>query len=131
MTIKLILASALSLTLVSYTINTKKIKSPITANAIQATGKEIFLLNCASCHHATRDLTGPTIYDVRKRWKSKTLLYKYVRNAAEVQKTDPYAKALFNKWNKTVMTPFPKLTNAEIDLIFDYVDGEAKKKGLL
>ena len=101
------------------------------SNSFQTTGKEIFLANCTSCHHATRDLLGPTIYGVRSRWKDKNLLYKYVRNAQEVAKKDPYAKALFKKWNGTVMTAFPKLTNAEIESIFDYVDAEAKKKGLM
>lgn len=76
-------------------------------------------------------MVGPTMYGVRNRWKDKDLLFKYVRNAQEVAKKDPYAKALFKKWNGAVMTPFPKLTNAEITSILDYVDAEAKKKGLL
>jgi hypothetical protein len=29
------------------------------------------------------------------------------------------------------MTPFPKLKDADIEAIFNYVDGEAKKKGLM
>ena len=29
------------------------------------------------------------------------------------------------------MTPFPLLSNAQIDAVFDYIDGEAKKKGLM
>lgn len=100
-------------------------------NRLQADGKQLFMTNCVTCHHPTRDLTGPSIYGVRNRWKNKKLLYDYVKNSTAVIKKDPYAKQLFEKWNKTVMTPFPKLTNAEIDAIFDYVDGEAKKKGLL
>lgn len=100
-------------------------------NRLQTDGKQLFMSNCVTCHHPTRDLTGPSIYGVRNRWKNKKLLYEYVKNSTVVIKKDAYAKRLFEKWNKTVMTPFPKLTNAEIDAIFDYVDGEAKKKGLL
>lgn len=100
-------------------------------NRLQTDGKQLFMSNCVTCHHPTRDLTGPSIYGVRNRWKNKKLLYEYVKNSTAVIKKDAYAKQLFEKWNKTVMTPFPKLTNAEIDAIFDYVDGEAKKKGLL
>ena len=94
-------------------------------------GKEIYLNKCASCHHPTRDLTGPHFYNVRARWKDKNLLYKFVRNSKPIIKKDAYAKKLFEKWYKSVMTPFPLLSNAQIDAVFDYIDGEAKKKGLM
>ena len=94
-------------------------------------GREIYLNKCASCHHPTRDLTGPHFYNVRARWKDKNLLFKFVRNSKPIIKKDAYAKKLFEKWNKSVMTPFPLLSNAQIDAVFDYIDGEAKKKGLM
>ncbi len=97
----------------------------------QTDAKQLFILNCGTCHHPTRDLTGPSIYNVRIRWKNKKLLYQYVRNSQTVIKKDPYAKALFLKWNKVIMTPIPKITDGEIDKILDFVDGEAKKKGLM
>jgi mono/diheme cytochrome c family protein len=114
------------------TENKKRISAEtIAIKALQLDGKQLFLLQCASCHHATRDLIGPSIYAVRSRWPNKNLLYQYIRNSSEVIKKDPYAKNLFIKWNKTVMTPFPKITNAEIELILNYVDSEAKRKGLM
>lgn len=108
---------------------TKPLSSEI--SVIQADGKQLFMANCGTCHHPTRNLTGPTFYGVRNRWKNKKLLYAYVRNSTEVIKKDAYAKELFEKWNKVVMTPFPNLKDAEIDAIFNYVDEEATKKGLL
>lgn len=102
-----------------------------TENNVQIDGKQLFMGNCGACHHPTRDLTGPHFYGVKARWKNKKLLYDYVRNSTAVIKKDGYAKQLFEKWNKTVMTSFPKLKDAEIEAIFTYVDGEAKKKGLL
>jgi mono/diheme cytochrome c family protein len=93
-------------------------------------GKQLFMSNCASCHHVTRDLTGPAMYGVRSRWKDQKLLREFVRNSTAVIKKDKYAKELYEKWNKTQMNLFPKLTDAEIDSIFDYVDAEAKKKGI-
>ncbi len=101
------------------------------ANFIQADGKQLFMGNCGACHHPTKDLTGPHFYGVKARWKNKKLLYDYVRNSTAVIKKDAYAKQVFEKWNKTIMTSFPKLTNLEIDAIFNYVDDAAKKKGLL
>jgi cytochrome c551/c552 len=114
------------------TENKKRILAEtISSEAFQPDGKQLFLLQCASCHHATRDLIGPSIYAVKSRWTNKNLLYQYIRNSSEVIKKDAYAKNLFFKWNKTVMTPFPKITNAEIELILNYVDSEAKRKGLM
>lgn len=98
---------------------------------VQVDGKQLFMANCGACHHTTRNLTGPAFYGVRTRWKDKKLLYAYVRNSTEIIKKDKYAKDLFEKWNKVVMTPFPKLKDADIDAIFNYVDEEATKKGLL
>lgn len=119
----------------SINTNTENKKSTATETivnkALQPDGKQLFLLQCASCHHATRDLIGPSIYAVKRRWTNKNLLYQYIRNSSEVIKKDAYAKNLFMKWNKTVMTPFPKITNAEIELILNYVDSEAKRKGLM
>lgn len=119
----------------SINTNTENKKSTATETivnkALQPDGKQLFLLQCASCHHATRDLIGPSIYAVKSRWTNKNLLYQYIRNSSEVIKKDAYAKNLFMKWNKTVMTPFPKITNAEIELILNYVDSEAKRKGLM
>lgn len=108
----------------SNTLNSKELVQEVD-------GKQLFMMNCATCHHPTRNSIGPSIYDVKSRWKNKKLLYAYTRNSTEVIKKDAYAKALFEKWNKVVMTPFPKLKDADIEAIFNYVDGEAKKKGLM
>ena len=83
------------------TENNKTISAEtIESKALQPDGKQLFLLQCASCHHATRDLIGPSIYGVRNRWTNKNLLYQYIRNSNEVIKKDAYAKNLFIKWNK-------------------------------
>jgi cytochrome c2 len=91
-----------------------------------AAGKQLFMQNCTSCHHVTRNLTGPAIYGVRSRWKNKQLLYDFVRNPMAVIKKDKYAKEVYEKWNKLQMNAFPQLKDAEIESIFDYVDAEAK-----
>jgi mono/diheme cytochrome c family protein len=98
---------------------------------LQVNGKQLFMANCASCHHPTRNLTGPHFYNVRARWKDYKLLYAFIRNSQQVIKKDAYAKQLFEQWNKTVMTNFGNLTDVEIKAILDYVDDEAKKKGLI
>jgi cytochrome c551/c552 len=126
-----ILFFSIIIVLFSFKSTTKVAEETTEAYTKQIDGKQLFMANCGACHHVTRNLTGPSFYGVRSRWKNKKLLYAYIRNSTEVIKKDAYAKALFEKWNKVVMTSFPKLKDAEIDAIFNYVDEEAKKKGLL
>lgn len=88
-------------------------------------GKALFKATCASCHKPDKDFTGPAL----KGWKSRVpggdWIYKYVANPASMQQIDPYAKAIFNKWNKTQMTAFPSLGKDGVDAIMSYVDNES------
>lgn len=91
------------------------------ANAID--GKALFTTNCASCHHPIKDVTGPALQGAESRAPSKEWLYKWVRNsAAVISSGDKYANEIYAKWNKTAMTAFPNLSDAEIDAIFAYVE---------
>jgi mono/diheme cytochrome c family protein len=90
-------------------------------------GKQLFMMNCASCHAVKKDLVGPALAGVQDRWPNKKLLYRYIRNADQVIKEGGYAKDLWLKWNKTVMTAFPNLKDAEIKAILEYIDEKAKQ----
>lgn len=83
-------------------------------------GEFLFKNNCASCHKADRDFTGPALYDASSRWPDKNLMYEFVRNPAEVMKKSAYVKKLFKKYSPTVMMPFPDMTNEKIDAILNY-----------
>ncbi|MFM1829035.1 MAG: hypothetical protein RL624_1276 [Bacteroidota bacterium] len=86
-------------------------------------GKAIFQANCASCHNPIKDATGPALQGVDKRVPSKEWLYNWIHNSAKVISSgDKYANDLYNKWNKTAMTAFPQLSNAEIDAVIKYVN---------
>ena len=55
-------------------------------------------------------------------------IHDWVHNSAKViQSGDPYAVSLFNEFNKTQMTPFPQLSDKDIDAILDYVKSAAGK----
>ena len=89
-------------------------------------GKALFMSNCASCHNPLKDATGPALKDINKSFPDKEWGYKWVKNSQTlVAAGDPTAVAMFNKFGKVVMTPFPQLSNEDIDAIFEYVNAYA------
>lgn len=95
----------------------------IFTNSFAQDGEKIFNANCKSCHSpGEKKVVGPGLKGAESRWKDKAVLYKWVRNSAEVLKSgDAYANELFKKYNNTAMTAFPSLTDKDIDAIFTYV----------
>ncbi len=98
------------------------VKDVATPETYKPTAEILFKANCASCHKCGQDYTGPALQGAVTRWKNKDLLYAFVRNSQAVIAEDEYAKALFKKWNGTIMTPFNDLSNEQIDGILQYCD---------
>lgn len=95
--------------------------------ALNNQGKALFKTNCAACHNRNMkdDMTGPALAGVEDRWRDypKEDLYEWIRNAQRlVQEGHPKAVKLYNEWNKTIMTPFSKLTDEEIEAILFYIE---------
>ena len=99
----------------------------MSAEATADIGKGLFKNNCAQCHNKNMrdDLTGPALGGVRERWEGREeILYAWIRNSqAVVQSGDEYAVNIYNKWGKTLMNPFPNLTDDEIESLLIYIDG--------
>ena len=95
----------------------------------QPNGEKLFKANCASCHYPTdAKLIGPGLKGAQERWPDNAKLYAWIRNAPEFLKTgDPYATALYEQYNKTLMTPFPDLKDEEIAAILDYIENPPEK----
>jgi mono/diheme cytochrome c family protein len=91
-----------------------------------ADGKALFKTNCSSCHNVKVKLVGPALAGVNERWPDKKKLHDYIHNSQAVIKTDAYAKSVFEANNKVIMTPFPNLTDDQIDAILKYVAEEEK-----
>ena len=86
-------------------------------------GKTLFEQNCSQCH-ATSDevIMGPGLKGINKR-RNLPWLRDWIRNSAKViASEDKYAIELFNKYNKTPMTPFPSFKDEEIDSILKYIE---------
>jgi cytochrome c2 len=93
-------------------------------------GKALFKNNCATCHNKNMkdDLTGPALGGVQERWEGREeLLYSWIRNSSVVIASgDSYAVSLYSKWNNSVMTAFPKLTDQQLESVLGYIDGMYK-----
>lgn len=88
-----------------------------------ADGEALFKANCAACHKPDKDFTGPALKGWKDRVPAGDWIYKWISNSADLRETEPYAKALFAKWNKTQMTAFgTQLKKDEVDAILKYVD---------
>ncbi|MCR5860724.1 c-type cytochrome [Flavobacterium sp. J372] len=85
-----------------------------------AKGKELFNTLCAACHKLDAKATGPALRGVAEK-HDRAWLGKWIRNSSEMIKSgDPVAVKLFAENNNSVMTPFPQLTDADIDNILAY-----------
>jgi len=83
-------------------------------------GKELFNANCAACHKLDAKSTGPALRGVASK-HDMAWIYKWVRNSSEMIKSgDAVAVKLFEENNKAVMTPFPQLSDGDIDNIIAY-----------
>ena len=102
-------------------------------NADPAKGKQIFNQNCASCHSLDRKGTGPALRNVESRLTDdegldREWIYAWVKNSAGVIKSgDSYANKIFAEYNNTAMTPFPTLSNEDIDNILAYTAAKEEK----
>ena len=89
-------------------------------------GKTLFTTNCTSCHAVKAKLIGPALAGVNNRWPDKKKLHDYIHNSQAVIKEDAYAKSVFEANNKVIMTPFPNLSDDQIDAILQYIQEEEK-----
>lgn len=88
-------------------------------------GKSIFTTRCAGCHNVNRILTGPALAGVDQR-RSIDWIINFVHSSQSVVKSgDPYAVALFNKFNKIQMPDHPDLTADNIKSIVEYIKAES------
>lgn len=88
-----------------------------------AAGKTLFENNCKACHNPDGEkLTGPGLKDITKR-RDLAWLVKWIQNPMGVIASgDKYANDLYNQYNKTQMTAFPALKEADVQNIIAYID---------
>ena len=93
----------------------------------QPTGEKLYKSNCAGCHPLFEKATGQPMYGALERATDKKWLYQYIQNfSVLIRQKDPLAVCLKEK-SPTVMPVYIKMTEKEIDAIYEYVYAEAKK----
>jgi mono/diheme cytochrome c family protein len=85
-----------------------------------AAGETLFKANCAACHKMDGKAVGPALRGVADKY-DRDWLYKWIKNSsALIASGDALAVKLFEENNKSVMTPFPGLSETDIDNILAY-----------
>jgi mono/diheme cytochrome c family protein len=88
---------------------------------IQA-GKSLFNANCAACHQLNRKAVGPALSGVTEKY-DKEWLYSWIRNGTQMIKDgDPQAVAIWEEYNRAVMTNYPQFSDEQIDNILAYTN---------
>lgn len=93
-------------------------------------GESLFKAKCATCHQVFKDMTGPKLYEVRKKWEEggakEGSVIQWVQNWQKAVAMDPYAKTV-STWSPTAMSVFADLSDEQVTAIFDYVDAQEEK----
>lgn len=100
--------------------------APAASTGDAAAGGALFKQKCTSCHGINQKVVGPALKGISDS-RSEEWLIKWIRNSQALVATgDPEAVAIFNEYNKVVMTPFPELADADIVNILAYVKKESE-----
>lgn len=89
-------------------------------------GEKLFKANCTACHALDKQLIGPALGGIVDKLKTEQnldtdWLHKWIKdNKALRESGDKYAIEVYEQYNKVEMTPFPNLTDQEIDDILEY-----------
>ncbi len=84
-------------------------------------GEKLFVNNCASCHALSKEIIGPALLGVDKKYE-EVWLKKWIKNSQQlITEGDPIAVALSNEYNGKIMPAFTTLSNDEIDAILFYL----------
>ncbi len=83
----------------------------------------LFTARCGMCHGFKEDKIGPALAGVQQRWGGDTEKLKaFIRNSQTVIGSgDPYAVALYEKWNKSAMPSFNDISEADMNALVDYL----------
>lgn len=119
---KVLGVSLIAVLLISNSLFAQDAEAETSGGADIAKGKQLFNQDCAACHSLTRKMTGPALAGVGEKY-DRDWLYKWIRNStALINAGDPDAVKIYNEYDQALMTPFPMLSDTDIDNILAYTD---------
>lgn len=122
---------ALIMVLVMYTVQAQDAGA---INGDSKKGEELFNSKCAACHQLDKKVIGPALGGVVEKLQTeqglgREWLQSWIRdNAALRASGDAYANETFKANGEIPMTPFPDLTDQEIDDILAYTSNPPVKE---
>ena len=123
-----ILALAAVLTASCHDNNTGKTGTDASQQAsLPEQGKAIFRQNCGTCHLKNAAASGPAVAGVLGRWNNDTAHLKaFIQNPSKlISEGFPAAVAASKKANGALMTPWPNLSDAELNALIAYMESPA------
>ena len=110
----------LLVSLLTFSTNIYSQDEPAADGADVAAGEALFKANCAACHKMDGKAVGPPLRGTADKYE-RAWLHDWIRNSqAMVAAGDPIAVKLFEEHNRLIMTPFPALSEEDIDNIIAY-----------
>lgn len=89
-------------------------------------GESLFRSKCTACHSIDRDMIGPRLEGIEQK-RDQQWLIDWIRNSqAMVAAGDEHAVAMFESYDRVVMTPFPELSDENILNILAYIKHETE-----
>ncbi len=93
-------------------------------------GKKLYNANCAACHKLDARFVGPPLKGISEK-RTKEWLVAWIKdNAALRASGDADAIAIFEEYNKITMTPYPNLSDQDIEDILAYTDDKPVEKAV-
>lgn len=99
-------------------------------------GKQLFAMNCASCHALYRPAAGPALSGMLKRAPSKAWLNTFIRNWEKAYYfSDSTGRnycaytCCITQYSPTAMNKFPALSDENLDALYAFTDGDDIEPG--
>lgn len=90
-------------------------------------GEALFKANCTTCHLVQGKRIGPELKGMSARHSEEWLIPWIKNSQAMIASGDETAVALFEEWNRSVMTAFPQFSDDDVRNIIAYVSMEEER----
>lgn len=106
------------------TVNVNTTQGELSPAAVK--GKKIFMANCSACHlMSSAQLVGPGMAGVTEKHDREWLIQFISNSQKMIADGDEKAIAIYEEYNKTVMTNF-QFTDEQFDNLLAYLKEEGK-----